>query len=96
MITPFKFGVKILQVIRKFLVDNGGEFANAKFLEMAESMNIKVMMTAAFSPWSNGLVERHNATLASILHKVLAEQDINMETALCWDIICRPKIHQPK
>ena len=58
---------------KKFLTDNGGEFANRSFLEMAESLNIRVMTTAAESPWSNGLVERHNATLSETVHKVLAE-----------------------
>ena len=44
------------------------------------------MTTAAQSPWSNGLVERHNATLAETLHKVLAEQKTDFETALAWTI----------
>ena len=68
----------------KFLTDNGGEFANELFVELAESFNIKILTTAAESPWSNGLVERHNATLAEVLHKVLAENKTNFETALAW------------
>lgn len=38
--------------------------------EMAEKFNIDVKTTAAFSPWINGLLERHNQTLTEILLKV--------------------------
>ena len=68
----------------KFMVDNGGEFANSEFIELAESMNVRIVPTPAFSPWSNGLVERHNATLAEILHKVQAEGNRDIEIDLCW------------
>ena len=47
----------------KFLTDNGGEFMNSEFLDLCEQMNITVKTTAAESPWSNGLVERHNLVL---------------------------------
>ena len=70
----------------KILTENGDEFANKLFLELAETMNIRVMTTAAESPWSNGLVERHNATLAETLHKVLAEHPVNLDVALAWSI----------
>ena len=78
--------VSIFGPPRKFLMDNGGEFANETMIEFAESMNIRILTTAAESPWSNGLVERHNATLAEILHKVLAENKVDLETALAWAI----------
>ena len=42
----------------KFLVDNGGEFANPSYIEMAEQFGITIKTTAAESPWSNGTVER--------------------------------------
>ena len=47
----------------KFLCDNGGEFANTAFLEMCENMNIQVMHTAAYSPFSNGLCERNHSVI---------------------------------
>ena len=67
----------------KFMVDNGGEFANEEFIEMADAMNMRVVATPAYSPWSNGLVERHNATLAETLHKVYAEGG-DIKSSLCW------------
>ena len=81
-----KCWISIFGPPKKFMVDNGGEFANAKFMELAESMNIRIITTSAYSPWSNGLVERHNATLVEILHKVMAEKHSDIETALCWTL----------
>ena len=81
-----KCWISIFGPPEKFMVDNGGEFANQKFLELAEAMNVRIITTAAYSPWSNGLVERHNATLAEMLNKVLADGCSDVETALCWTI----------
>ena len=53
----------------KFLTDNGGEFGNSEFLEMVGHLGITVHTTAAESPWSNGVVERNNQTLAQIWTK---------------------------
>ena len=69
---------------QKFLTDNGGEFMNEQFLNMCEKMNITVLTTAAESPWSNGLVERHNAVLEEMLNKVLDETKCDYDTALAW------------
>ena len=68
----------------KFLVDNGGEFANKDLIEVAERFGITIKPTAAFSPWSNGTIERHNQTLGSMLDKVLADSPCCLETALAW------------
>ena len=53
---------------------------------MAEAMNIRVMTTSAESPWSNGLVERHNATLKHMLDKISAEKEVQTEIALAWAV----------
>ena len=42
------------------LSDKRGEFNNSLFLNMAEQFNITLKTTAAESPWSNGMMERHN------------------------------------
>ena len=55
---------------RKLFTDNGGEFNNEEMRDMAENFNIEVKTTAAYSPWSNGLLKRHNLTLTEILLKV--------------------------
>ena len=67
------------------MTDNGGEFANSKFIDMAESMNNTVKVTAAESPFSNGLVERHNFIIADMMDKVLEEaQHLDMDLTLAW------------
>ena len=47
--------------------DHGSEFNNNKFLDMAGMLNMTVKTTAAYSLWSNGLLERSNAVLTDIL-----------------------------
>ena len=69
----FKIWIQIYGAPEKCLTDNGGEFANSQFLEMCEAMNITVKVTAAESPFSNGLVERHNMIIAYMLDKVLED-----------------------
>ena len=80
----FKSWIQHRGAPQKFLTDNGGEFMNEKFLSMCEKMNITVLTTAAESPWSNGLVERHNAVLEGMLNKVLDETKCDYDTALAW------------
>ena len=68
----------------KFLFDNGGEFANEDMINMAERFGITIKTTAAESPWSNGLVERHNQILANMLNKVIDDTKCGLEIALVW------------
>ena len=78
----FKIWIHIYRAPEKFLTDNGGEFSNCQFLEMCEAINITV--TAAESPLSNGLVERHNMIIENILDKILEDQQLDLDTALSW------------
>ena len=82
----FKVWISVFGPPKRFLSDNGGEFVNGEFLEMCEAYGVVVMTTAAESPWSNGLCERHNAVLADMLQKVAEEKSCNLPTALCWAI----------
>ena len=66
--------------------DNGGEFANEDFLNMAHSFNINILVSAANSPFSNGVVERHNGILANILDRILGDTKCNFDIALAWAI----------
>ena len=74
---------------RKILHDNGGEFANFSMLEFAESFNIKIMATAAESPWSNGVCERLNAVLGSSVDKILHQNRCSVKVALAWAVSAR-------
>lgn len=42
----------------------------------------KELKTAAYSPWSNGLIERHNQTLTEIGMKIKASNGCDQQTAL--------------
>ena len=69
--------------------DNGGEFNNEEVRDMAENFNIEIKTTAAYSPWSNDLIERHNQTLTEILHKVKADNGCDWDTALTWALMAK-------
>lgn len=69
-----------------FLTDNGGEFSNENFKSMCENLSISVKTTAAESPWSNGLCERHNAVLNEIYLRTAAETKSSPEVVLSWAV----------
>ena len=60
------------------LTDNGGEFCNKEFVSFAENYDISIKTTAAFSPWSNGINERHNAIVTDMYEKLMADDRINV------------------
>lgn len=69
-----------------FLSDNGGEFSNHGFREMNEKLNVKTMTTAGESPFSNGMVERHNLVVYETMQKTMLETKCNVHTALAWAV----------
>ena len=70
---------------RRFLSDNGKEFANYEFQEMCELLNILELKTAVEAPWSNGLCERNHAIVDNMIHKLLEDNpDCPLERALAW------------
>jgi transposase InsO family protein len=72
---------------KKFLADNGGEFANEIFRDMCENVNIEVLNTAAYSPWQNGICERNHAVVDNCVEKILEDQpNLNLEIALLWAV----------
>ena len=78
--------IKIFGVPKKLLSDNGREFNNELFREMASLLGIELLTTAAESPWSNGITERHNALIAIMMEKILDEAHCSKEIALAWSI----------
>ena len=69
--------------------DNGGEFPNNDFNEICEAINIYIKFTAAKSPFSNGLVERHNMIIQNMLDKVLEDQQLDLHLALPWCLVLK-------
>ena len=72
-----------------FLTDNGREFDNEEFRDMAQNLNIVVKTTAAQSPWSNGLVERHNGVLGNMVKKTIEDTGCTIDQALSWTVCAK-------
>ena len=71
----------------KFLTDNGGEFCNEVYKEMAEQFNVQVCTTGAQSPWSNGICERNHAVTDAAVCKMMEDDPhMSIETALAWAV----------
>ena len=49
---------------------------------MGEQLNINVKTTGAESPWSNGVVEKHNGITGNMIEKVLSDVGCSLEIAL--------------
>jgi len=71
---------------QQILTDNGGEFANAEFIHFCEQFGITIRTTAAESPWSNGIVERANQTLARSMDRIIFDTGCDPELALLWSV----------
>ena len=82
----FKHWIAYFGALGAFLTDNGREFDNQFFRDMAQNLNIVVCTTTAQSPWSNGLNERHNCVLGEMVMKMLEDARCNFEVALSWAV----------
>ena len=58
---------------RAILADSGAEFDSSLFLSLAERFNVATLSTAAQSHHSNGVVERHNAVLNTMVRRLRSD-----------------------
>ena len=89
----FKIWIKIFGHPKKVLVDNGGEFGNKDFCDFCENLNIKIKTTAGESPWSNGIVERHNAVIGESVTKIIKDLNCSLDLALSWAVCAKNALH---
>ena len=82
----FQHWIQIFGCPDTFFSDNGGEFNNNLMRELGELLNTKILTTAAQSPWSNGITERHNALLAGMVEKVMEDTNCSLEIAVAWSV----------
>ena len=82
----FQIWISIFGSAKKFLVDNRGEFDNDEFRSLCENINIRICTTAAESPCSNGIVERHNATLGFSVQKIIDDLKCDLSLAVAWAV----------
>ena len=72
---------------RRLLSDVGGEFVNFDdFNEMCDMFAISHTTTAGYSPFSNGVVERHNGIIAQMVKALIDDLNIDLTVALSWCI----------
>ena len=71
---------------KKIMTDNGGEFNAEKVRDGCQFFNIEFRTTAAYSPWSNGLCERHNGILSTTVQKIVEDSNVPVEIALSWGL----------
>jgi transposase InsO family protein len=87
--TIFRYWISYFGSPKNLLTDNGREFNNESFRDMAQNMNIIVHTTAAESPWSNGLNERHNAILGEMVKKTKEDAGCSMDQAIGWAVCAK-------
>ena len=81
--------IAIFGTPRKILSDNGCEFNNSEMRDLGERFNIKILTTAAESPWSNGVCERQNAVLGEGVRKIMDDTNCSLNIALAWTVSAR-------
>lgn len=52
--------------------------------EIVEQLNINTKTTVAESPWSNGIVAKHNSIIGNMMEKVLTDVKYSLNVALTW------------
>jgi len=69
---------------KTLMSDNGGEFANSLYTEVSQKLGINMVMPPAESPFSNGIVERHNKILFETMMKTKEDAACDADVALAW------------
>ena len=74
------------------LTNNGKEFNNQLFQDIAQNLNI-IVCTTAENRWTNGLNEWHDGILGEMVKKTLENTHCSFETALVWAISAKNTLH---
>ena len=91
MAAVLKIWISVFLCPGKILSDNGGEFNNDDFRDVGEQLNTCITTTAAESPWSNGINERHNGLLGEMVCKTMEDTACSIDVAISW-AVCAKKI----
>ena len=62
--------------IKTFTSNRGGEFTSDEFSKYCLKHGIKRQLTAHYSPHQNGVVERKNKTVMSMVREILKAKDL--------------------
>ena len=89
----FRFWITIFGAPSNILSDNGGEFNNEHMRCLGDHFGIKLMCTAAESPWSNGVCERMNYLLGISVQRIMTQMKVNVHITLSWAVTARDSLH---
>ena len=78
---------------QNILNDNGSELNNDLLREVSELRGIDVNITSAEAPWSNKMVERHNATICNMLDKIISDTNCSVDIGLSWAVSAKKTLH---
>ena len=68
---------------RSFFLDNGTEFKKNNLEEVSRRLGIKLKLTPAYSPWSNGACERRHGTVDLTIKKLMDDdKTLSLKEAL--------------
>ena len=67
-----------------FISNNRTDFANEKFVSMAEEFNIRVKTTSSESAWSKSICKRYNDILGEMAEKIIEDTNCSLTVALAW------------
>jgi hypothetical protein len=70
------------------LSDNGLEFQNPEVRMLYERFNIRMLTTAVYSPWSNGLCERMVGLLKDTMRKLRSDL-VDWDIILGWSVVAK-------
>ena len=82
--------VAVYGAFERTIHDNGGEFTGKPFKEMMDLLGIQDGTSAAHSPWSCGVVERHHAVVDGTYQALLRDfPSYKKETLLQWAVFVK-------
>ena len=76
----------------QILSDNGLEFQNEEMRRVADRFQIKMLFTAAESPWSNGVCDKAVGLMKEVLRKLKVEEKVSRQMAMMWTAAARNRL----
>ena len=82
--------IAVFGTIGSIMTDNGREFSSDEMRKVAPILNVKLITTAADSPFQNGLCERVQSVTDMMLLKLMEEnKETESQTLLSWANMAR-------
>ena len=75
-------------------VNNGEKFNNEEIRSLCENVDIRICTTAVESPLSNGIAERHNATLEFSVQKIMDDLKCDISLAVASAVSAKNALPQ--